>query len=318
MLTFSRFLVALALLICLFAVCWSFKFTPGPELSNAPSDQPPAESPQGSEQGNPVSAPQKIPGSQSDSASPAWVDASTPNWQMPSPATVGQDSPTRIAQSGENATVFARSSLLDEQFGPDVERWALAPAANDAENSIANLNFSNIPRVDTMPEVAAKPEAQNMNRLPQESMPAAEGSAVSLPPIAPPVSPNPAAADLLTAPALQSTADIPRALADSNSSFPSNKLPANPLPADEPTTDATPVETRLASVRLVPVSKNQVTTVQPIGFTIHEVQPGDNLPALAETYLQDAGRYLEIVRLNPEITDLSQILPGTRLRVPVY
>jgi LysM domain len=49
----------------------------------------------------------------------------------------------------------------------------------------------------------------------------------------------------------------------------------------------------------------------------HTVRPGDTLEHLADVYLGAAGRWSEIARLNPEVTDPHRLRPGQRLRVPI-
>ncbi len=49
----------------------------------------------------------------------------------------------------------------------------------------------------------------------------------------------------------------------------------------------------------------------------HTVRPGDTLERLAADYLGAPGRWSEIAKLNPEVTDPNRLRPGQRLRVPL-
>lgn len=47
----------------------------------------------------------------------------------------------------------------------------------------------------------------------------------------------------------------------------------------------------------------------------HVIRPGDSLHTIAARYLGDAGRWRELVPLNPEVTDPNLLSPGGRLRL---
>ncbi len=70
---------------------------------------------------------------------------------------------------------------------------------------------------------------------------------------------------------------------------------------------------------LVVVEKKQLSKTKPIGFVKHVWKHGDSLPDLAELYLNDKNRYMEIVAINGEdISNPTKIPIGTVLKIPVY
>ena len=70
---------------------------------------------------------------------------------------------------------------------------------------------------------------------------------------------------------------------------------------------------------LVVVKRKELSNVKPIGFVKHVWKHGDSLPDLAELYLNDKNRYLEIVAINGEdISNPTKIPIGTVLKIPVY
>ncbi|MBN1908497.1 MAG: hypothetical protein JW818_02050 [Pirellulales bacterium] len=65
-----------------------------------------------------------------------------------------------------------------------------------------------------------------------------------------------------------------------------------------------------------PIVSNHASQAEPVQ-RIHRIVDGDTLPALAEHYLGDRARYLEIFRANRDVLDDPELLPrGVDLKIP--
>ena len=70
---------------------------------------------------------------------------------------------------------------------------------------------------------------------------------------------------------------------------------------------------------LVIVKRKNNQNNKPIGYVKHVWKHGDSLPDLAELYLNDKNRFMEIVAINGEdISNPTKIPVGTVLKIPVY
>jgi LysM repeat protein len=60
-----------------------------------------------------------------------------------------------------------------------------------------------------------------------------------------------------------------------------------------------------------------VMAAEPPGFETYVVRPGDTLSKIAARVFGDGGRWREILKENPQVTNANKIYPGDSLRVPV-
>jgi hypothetical protein len=67
---------------------------------------------------------------------------------------------------------------------------------------------------------------------------------------------------------------------------------------------------------LVPVAFYQFPTIGLLTYSYHTYQEGERLDQLAVKYFKNPGLWWIITQVNPEVTDILNIAPGTKLRIP--
>lgn len=66
----------------------------------------------------------------------------------------------------------------------------------------------------------------------------------------------------------------------------------------------------------VPVAFYQFPNIGLISYLYHTYQEGERLDQLAVKYFKNPGLWWIITQVNPEVTDILNIAPGTKLRIP--